>query len=144
MLGHMLRLLAIVLFVLAPLVAQAELPEENEAAIRSKMRELAGPTAVACGLVDRKAALAAAWRCAKRADKAAQPFWLAVIGHRTDSAVWHLIARDQSGKRYVIFYTSNNSGQPEFEPHFGVTACNEPFQLFEDSLFRLRCGPDVP
>jgi hypothetical protein len=140
----MLKLFATLVLALAPGFVSAEHPEENETAMRAKMLELAGPGALQCGLVERKAALAAAWQCAREAEESAKPFWLAVIGHRTDSAVWHLIARDRSGKRYVIFYTSNNSGQPEFEPHFGVIACNEPFHLVEDSLFRLRCGPDVP
>ena len=124
--------------------AMAHEPEPNMATIRTKMQELVGPTAVNCGLLERGGNLHSAWKCAQDADREGRPFWLAAEGQRTDSAVWHIVARRPDGKRYVVFYTSNNYGQPEFDPYFGVTDCTEPFQLFKDSQFMLRCGPDVP
>jgi hypothetical protein len=134
------------LVVLASLAfqASAEEPEQNKAAIRAKMSELAGTAAVNCGLLERGGPLASAWKCAQAADSAKKPFWLALEESRTDSAVWLAVARGPNGKRYAIFYTSNEYGQMDFKPHFTVTVCNEPFQLFEDSMFILRCGPDVP
>lgn len=140
----MLKYLAILILALSISHAIAEEPGQNETAIRTKMLELTGPSATNCGLLERGSPLRPAWKCAQKADRAGKPFWLALEGHRTDSAVWHAVARGPGGKRYVIFYTSNNAGQMEFEPHFTVTDCNEPFQLFKDSLFILRCGPDVP
>lgn len=124
--------------------AIAEEPAQDTTAIRIKMLEWTGSSSVSCGILERGDDLAPAWKCAQAADRSNKPFWLALEGLRTDSAVWHMVARGPSGKRYVIFYSSNNAGQREFKPHFTITDCNEPFQLFEDSLFILRCGPDVP
>lgn len=140
----MLKYLALVALVLLSFRVVAEEPGQSEAAIRGKMLELAGSSAVDCGLIKRGAELRGPWKCARGADRAGKAFWLGLEGARTDSAVWHLVARGPNGKRYVIFYTSNNYGQMEFKPDFTITECNEPFQLFRDSLFILRCGPDVP
>ena len=140
----MLRFLAIGLLLAPALGACTERLDENEIAIRQQMLSAVGSDAEQCGSVPGGAAFQAAWNCAQQADREGRPFWLAIEGHRTDSAVWHIIARAPSGKRSVVFYTSNNSGQPEFEPHFTFTECREPFQLFEQSQFMLRCGPDVP
>src|SRR5690348_1942809 len=140
----MLRSLAILVLISAAPFVHAEEPQQNEVAIRAEMLKLAGPTAIQCGFLKRGGALRPAWKCAQRADHAGKPFWLVLEGVQTDSTVWHAIARGSSGKRYVIFYTSNDFGQMKFEPHFTVTDCNEPFELFENDLFILRCGPDVP
>jgi hypothetical protein len=105
---------------------------------------MVGANALECGAVKPGGPLDQAWECATSADRNKRTFWLAVEGRRTDSAVWHVIARTASGERYIVFYTSNEAGQPSFEPSFTFTACNEPFQLFRNDLFRLRCGPDVP
>jgi hypothetical protein len=136
----------IAFFLLTSLAFQAvgDVPDQNKVAIRNKMLELAGPTALDCGLLPQGSRLRKAWKCAQAADEARKPFWLAVEGRRTDSDVWLAIGRGTDSKRYVIFYTSNEAGESQFEPHFSVTACDEPFMLFKNSLFMLRCGPDVP
>jgi hypothetical protein len=125
-------------------LVHAESPEENETAIRAKMLELAGPTAIQCGLLRRGQRLEPAWKCAQIADKSQKPFWLAVEGYRFDSAVWLAIARGPGGKRYRVFYSSNDAGEADFAPSFHITDCHERFQLFRKSLFFMRCGPDVP
>ncbi len=136
----------IAFFVLTSFAFQAvgEAPEQNQVAIRAKMLELAGPASLNCGLLSHGSRLRPAWKCAQAADKAQKPFWLAVEGRCTDSDVWLAIARGSDSKRYVIFYTSNEAGESQFEPHFSVTTCDERFMLFKNSLFMLRCGPDVP
>ena len=143
-LGPMLKFLAIWLFLAPAPAAGVEHLDENEVAIREKMLSAVGADAEQCGSVPGGAPLEAAWNCAQQADREGRAFWLAIEGHRTDSAIWHIITRDPSGKRSVFFYTSNNWGQPTFEPHFTLTECREPFELFEQSQFMLRCGPDVP
>jgi hypothetical protein len=141
----MWKYIAIALLLLTGPETRASQPlQQDQSAIVVKMTELAGPHAVSCGLVDLAHPFEAAWECAQAADRRSKPFWLAAEGHRTDSAVWLAIARNASGKRYVVFYTSNESGQQSFEPSFNVTPCLEPFQLVRKSLFFLRCGPDVP
>jgi hypothetical protein len=136
----------IAFFLLTSLAFKAvgDVPDQNQVAIRVKMLELAGPTAINCGLLSNGSRMRPAWKCAQAADKARRPFWLAVKGQRTDSDVWLAIARGSDSKRYQVFYTSNEAGESQFKPHFSVTACNEPFMLFKSSLFMLRCGPDVP
>ena len=119
-------------------------PEDDESAISAKMRSLAGTGATQCGILRRGGPLEQAWECATSADRGDEAFWLALEGHRVDSSVWHAVARSATGERYVVFYTSNDSGQQAFEPSFTVTPCSEPFQLFKNELFILRCGPDVP
>lgn len=140
----MLRVIASLILAFSLHGATAKEPDQSKAAIRAKMLELAGPRAIRCGMIEHGKRLGPAWRCAQDADRAGKPFWLAQGGRRTDSVIWHLMARGPGKKRYVIFYTSNNFGQPTFDPYFSITECNEPFQLFENSLFGLRCGPDVP
>lgn len=118
--------------------------DPNEKAIEGRLTQLAGEDAVVCGLVRQGQDPTGAWRCAQESDAARKPFWVAVEGLSTDSAVWHAVTRTTSGNRLVIFYTSNNYGRREFEPHFREHGCAEPFQLFARQMFTLRCGPDVP
>jgi len=118
--------------------------DPNERAIEGRLTHLAGEDAVACGLVRQGQDPTAAWRCAQESDAARRPFWLAVEGRPTDSAVWHAVTRSTSGRRFVIFYTSNNHGGREFEPHFSEHECSEAFQFFPERMFTLRCGPEVP
>jgi hypothetical protein len=117
---------------------------QDESVIAKKMSVLAGKDAHVCGLVRQGESLKNGWQCAKSQDSKRSPFWLAVAGHSVDSQVWHIIARSVSGKRYVVFYSSNDSGEPGFEPSFTITECREPFRLTKASLFVLRCGKDVP
>src|SRR5690348_7247399 len=95
----------------------------NEAAIIQKMSDLIGPNAQHCGLIKRGQSVRQGWLCAKSFDSKGAAFWLAAEDLQTDSAVRHIIARSASGKRYVIFYTSNKWGQPQFEPSFSVQLC---------------------
>ena len=118
--------------------------DPNQKAIEGRLTQLAGENAVSCGLVRQGQDPTSAWRCAQENDAARKPFWLAVEERPTDSAVWHAVTRTASGSRLVIFYTSNNYGRQEFEPHFSEHECSEPFQFFERQMFTLRCGPDVP
>ena len=130
------------LALLLPTACSAQDP--NEAAITQRLTNLAGDKAIACGTVRVTQDPAAAWRCAKSSDISQKPFWLAIEEHPTDSAVWQIITRTGTGKRYVIFYTSNNYGQPQFDPYFGEYECAEQFYFFPGEMFTLRCGPDVP
>src|SRR5690242_20009574 len=104
----------VLLGILSPIVAgRAQNESRSEAAIISKMVELAGDTAIPCGLVRAKRDFDAALACARRADSDKKSFWLALQLKGADSGVWEGIARDAHGTRYTFFYTSNKSGQPE-------------------------------
>jgi len=140
--GQTMRFVTALLLALLSIACSAADP--NERAIEGRLRQLAGVNAVVCGLVRQDRDPSAAWRCAQESDAARKPFWLAVEGRPTDSAVWHVVTRTMTGNRLVIFYTSNNHGGREFEPHFTEHECSEPFQFFEGRMFTLRCGPDVP
>src|SRR6185437_10098549 len=88
----------VLLTVLLPVVAcRAQNEDQSEAAIASKMTELAGDTAIRCGLVRGKQNFDVAWACARQADAEQKPFWLALRLMRTDSDVWEGIARDGRG-----------------------------------------------
>jgi len=140
----MSKLLALLVLTCFSSSAVAETPEQNIVAIRAKMLELTGSSAIECGLVQFGDSSRAPWQCAQDADKIGRPFWFALEGRRTDSAIWRLLLRAPSGKRYVVFYTSNDQGQPEFVPHFDVTECHRPFKPVENTFFGVNCGPDVP
>ena len=117
-------------------------PSEN--AIAREMVSLVGRNAVACGLAGSRKDAVSSWDCAIENERERKAFWFAVGGGGTDSEIWHIIARSEAGERFVLFYTSNNAGHSEFVPHFTKHECGEPFRLFPDERFMLRCGEDVP
>lgn len=139
-----MKFLAIMPMFLTLLVGCTAYADKDVAAISDKMASLAGPAAIECGSLKSGASLQEAWECAGTADRNSRAFWLAVEGYGTDATIWHVIARSATGERYVVFYTGQRAGQPSFAPSFTVTSCSEPFQLFRNKRFRLRCGPDVP
>ena len=141
----MQRLTTYCIFLLVLITGCVKQPlDQNEVAITEKLTALTGKEAIICGLVRKEQNPSEAWRCAENNDLTGKPFWFAMEDWPTDAAIWHIIARTASGKRYVIFYTSNNSGQSQFAPKFGEYECNEPFRFFLHDMFPLRCGQDVP
>lgn len=137
-----MRVAFVALFaMLLPAVACHAQSDPNEVAIAAKMAALAGDAAVRCGFVRVKKDFDTAWACARKADADKKPFWLALQLMGTDSDVWEGIARDVRGTRYTFFYTSNRSGQRQFEPDFDVHKRTKPFAFDPNKLFVVGCLP---
>ena len=108
--------------------------------IASRLVELVGKDAQSCGLVRLGMPFQSAWQCATAQDEAGASFWLAREAQPVDSRVWYIVARSRDGRRYWIFYTSNDDGQLEFKPSFTISECARKFT--EENLGTPWCGPN--
>lgn len=133
--------LALLMFaLLVPLGHTLKEGGDSEAALERKLASISGVAGTNCGLIKLMPDPTLAWACAKAHEASKKPFWLALQMRSTDSEIWQAIAQNNDGNRYVIFYTSNNFGQPEFLPHFDVHECFKPFSFNPTGFFLFECG----
>jgi hypothetical protein len=131
--------------VLATALAASMSPAADSApaAILKRLATLAGPKGRDCGAVALASDHAAAIACAVDAESAGQAYRVAVELHGTDAPSWQGAARDERGKRWVVFYEdSNPSGGPAASITLSVVACREiVFDANSDDI--IDCKPFI-
>ena len=91
--------------------------------LEGELVRLSGDGARNCSLIALGASPEAGWTCAIAADKAKQPFWLALQQDSIDSVAWIAIGRDSQRQRYYLVYDSSPYGRPGLHPRFTRDLC---------------------